>query len=321
MRMEWDIKTRTRISTLFLSSTLVMSIIILWSFLSNASGLSFTFGLFPDADPIVSRIVFILILWVWIISTVLWIVSENIKSRRMNKLKDLIDALESSETAQYVKSNLPPYMLADSVDRSLLGAIYDLGGDYLSVCWRLYERALPGNPAQINNLLVKLYLLGLVDFDWEYETIVLTAMGIDAVHIPVSLFVTKMPPRIWEEVLTMKRAIRAGDWKSAVIGASRALEAAMKDQLYLAASSPETESNQLLKDLDIDATTLFDGIRTLADLGLVRRKGLEWHLFESIRHIRNPQIHHSGRPIEFELKDASNCDIYISLLLRSWYTV
>jgi hypothetical protein len=167
---------------------------------------------------------------------------------------------------------------------------------------------------------VKLYLLGLIDFDWEYELIVLTSMGVDAVHIPVSLFITKLPPRIWEEVLAMKRAIQSTDWKAAVIGASRALEVAMKDQLSIAMAQPEAKSDKRLKNLDIDRTTLFDGIRLLADLEMVRKNGLEWHLFESIRYIRNPQIHHSDRPTEFVLKDASNCDIYLSLLLRAWYS-
>jgi len=81
----------------------------------------------------------------------------------------------------------------------------------------------------------------------------------------------------------MKRAIQSSDWKSAVIGASRALEAAMKDQLGIAEAQPEAKSDNRLKNLDISKITLYNGIRLLADLEVVRKNSLEWHLFESIR--------------------------------------
>ena len=118
----------------------------------------------------------------------------------------------------------------------------------------------------------------------------------------------------------MKRAIQTSDWKAAVIGASRALEAAMKEKLADIVSDPDAQSDKRLKNLDIEKVNLFDGIRLLADLGVVHRRGLEWHLFESIRRIRNPQVHYRDDHEEFAIEAASNCDIYLSLLLRAWYS-
>jgi hypothetical protein len=316
MRMEWNHETRGRISTIFFISTISLFVLALLNALSfNIIGESF-----GELNDYIFHFLGLGTVYIFIISGIFWVISENVKTRRMDRLKRMIEQVEESETGKYVKTNAPPYILADSVDRLILGAIHEYGGDYLSVSTKLHKSALPGNPDQVNNSLVKLYLLGLIDFDWEYEHIMLTSMGVDAVHIPVSLFMTKLPPHIWEEVLVMKRAIQSGDWKSAVIGASRALEAAMKDKLSIAISHPDAESDIRLKALDIEKITLYDGIRLLADLGLVRKNGLEWHLFESIRYIRNPQIHHSDDPTEFELEAASNCDIYISLLLRAWYS-
>jgi len=155
--------------------------------------LSLTFGRISEIDAVLLNIWLVLTFWSWLISSILWTAIERINSRRMDRLKRLIDEMEKSETWKYVKSNAPPYVLADSVDRSLLGAIYEFWGDYLSVSTKLYKSALPGNPDTVNNLLAKLYLLGLIDFDWEYEHIILTSMGVDAVHIPVSLFMTRLP--------------------------------------------------------------------------------------------------------------------------------
>ncbi|MHA1864210.1 MAG: hypothetical protein ACTSWA_10620 [Candidatus Thorarchaeota archaeon] len=328
MRIEWDAKTRERISTVFFISLLSSIALILLGVLNEILSISITGGLLRDFDDIILKLLMLMSFWTFYISFLFSAIVEIVKTRRMSNLKRMVKTAEVSETGKYVKSyvhpNLPPYILADSIDRLLLGAILEFGGDYLSVSTKLHRSALPGNPDQVNNILVKLYLLGLIDFDWDYEQIVLTSMGVDAAHIPVSLFMTKLPPHIWNEVLKMKRAIQSSDWKGAVISAARALEVAMKDKLHIAMLAPDVKSTRRLESFEIEEVSLAEGITELVQLKKVRENGLEYHLFQAIRYIRNPQVHYpkatkAPEEVEYEMEAASKCDIYISLLFRAWY--
>lgn len=219
--------------------------------------------------------------------------------------------------------SLPPYMLADSIDHEVLVTAKDLGGEVLDMEERLMKRGLVRRGLEFQRRISKLILLGLLFHYDDDKRLYLTSAGLDAVNTPPSLFISSIPETVWNLVLKQKRSLLQEDWGGIVVATSQALEAAMRNLIEKSIKSKPDEweeISQIAHGRPLEKWPAGNLLHGLRRLGVVKQHSLEDYLTGELIKIRN-RIHHNEGEGAFSASDADKCDIYLGLLLRSWFGV
>ncbi len=228
---------------------------------------------------------------------------------------------DKAELGGFGDASLPSYMLADSIDHEILVTVREIGGDILDLQERLMKRGLVRAGVEFQRRISKSILLGLLYQYDDENRLYLTSAGLDAVNMPASLFVSSIPETIWNLVLKQKRHLSQEDWGGIVVATAQALEAAMQNLLERSIkSNPDEwdEISQTMPNRPIEKWSAGVLLGALRKLGIVKQHSLEDHLAGELIKIRN-RIHSKQGEDMFGPSDADKCDIYMGLLLRSWF--
>ncbi len=213
-----------------------------------------------------------------------------------------------------------PHLLADSIDREVLFSIREIGGDILDVEEWLQKRGLVPAGEEYYRRIAKLAVLGLLSLNESDRRIYLTSVGMDAVNIPASLFVSRIPEDVWNYMFNAKTSLWQEEWGNIVVETSKGLEASMKQILKTLISDPKSNWESVRKKFSakpIDEWGAGSLLGALRELGFVRKNSFEDHLAGELVKLRN-RVHAKDNS-SFGPDDADKCDIYLSLLMRSWY--
>ncbi|MHA1247532.1 MAG: hypothetical protein ACTSPE_09420 [Candidatus Thorarchaeota archaeon] len=213
-----------------------------------------------------------------------------------------------------------PYLLADSIDREALAILAETGGDLLDVQDELDGRGIVPRGDAFLRRMTKLVALGLVTPHKEMKRVYLTSAGMDAVNTPAALFVSHIPGRVWNHVFQAKMSLLQEKWGNVVVETAKALEASMRELL---ASSIEREPEKWgdvrkrMSSKAVERWTAGTLLGALRAMGAVKPRSLEDFLAGELVKTRN-RVHAEGE-MAFGAPDAEKCDIYLSLLIRSWF--
>lgn len=227
-----------------------------------------------------------------------------------------VGELEKSHSAAQ-----PSYLLADSIDRELLMAVRDFGGDIVAVEARLSERAIGAKGEEWYNRLAKLQLLGLVYISEDEGNVLLTSAGLDALQTPAALFVSRVPDEIWKYTFQSKIELWAENWYGAIIEGGKALEAILHDRIAVVKEKHPRRWGQIRTSVSSvpirkwSAGKLLQGLR---DFGYIRERSFEDMLIGDLVRLRN-RIHRGGDTTPISPGEASRFDMYLGILLRIWY--
>ncbi len=248
----------------------------------------------------------------------IWIVRE-----RRAKWREIMERVERERPAIEVDAHRQaPYLLADSVDREVLSALREIGGHVLDLEERLWKRGIvpPGN--EFYRRVSKLILLGLLAPERDEVRLYLTSAGMDALNTPAALFITNLPETVWNHVFQAKTSLWQEQWANVVVETSKAFEAAMKRLLESVVAERPDEWEAIRKRFGskgIDRLTAGQLLGALRAFGVVDRNSFEDYLAGELVKLRN-RVHAKDVP-SFGPAEAERCDIYSSLLLRSWFGV
>lgn len=246
----------------------------------------------------------------------------KILRKRRSKTKEISSRVESAQFPEQTQiSTLAPYLLADSIDREVLSAVREIGGHVLDVEERLAKRGLIPAGDEYHRRISKLVLLGLLSIIENKGQMYLTTAGMDALNTPAALFVSRIPETVWNHVFQQKTSLWREDWGNVVIETAKALEAAMHHKLDIVKQGMSDKWDEARKGFPskpLEKWSAGSLLGMLRKLDLVKPNSLEDHLAGELVKIRN-KVHHDDEDYVFGPSDADKCDVYLALLLRSWF--
>lgn len=228
-----------------------------------------------------------------------------------------VGKLEKAHSAEQ-----PSYLLADSIDREILMAVRDFGGDIVAVESRLGARAVGAKGEEWYNRLAKLQLLGLVYISEDDGVVFLTSAGLDALQTPAALFVSRIPDEIWKYTFQSKVELWAENWYGAIIEGGKALEAILHDRVAFVRLKHPRRWGQVrtsVSSVPIEKWSAGKLLQGLREFGYIRERSFEDLLIGDMVRLRNRIHRRGGDTAPLSPGDASRFDMYLGILLRIWY--
>lgn len=234
-------------------------------------------------------------------------------SERMGELKEKSSIREIPP--------LPPYTLADSIDREILLAIMRIGtmkGNVLPVLLEIYNRGLAVDDEDIYRKIARLNVLGLISISDEEKSVYLTGSGVDAINIPAILFATGIPGVVWEHIFRANVALRQSNWAEVIMESAKALEASFK-HLIRSSIDRDPTTEEIVRGVSrkpLEGFNLGMLINSARSIGLLREGSHEAYLANEINSLRKKAHDMEKESDIFTAFEAETCDIYARLLLR-----
>ncbi len=216
----------------------------------------------------------------------------------------------------------PSYLLADSIDREILLAVRDFGGDIVAVEACLSARAVGAKGEEWYNRLAKLQLLGLVYISEDEGVIFLTSTGLDALQTPAALFVSRVPDEIWKYTFQSKVELWAENWYGSIIEGGKALEAILHDRVAFVKEKHPRRWGQIrtsVSTVPIEKWSAGKLLQGLREFGYVRERSFEDHLIGDMVKLRNRIHRRGGDTAPISPGEASRFDMCLGILLRIYY--
>ncbi len=248
---------------------------------------------------------------------------------RRHKIIDRIEnMLENIELdSDQHRTSRPAYLLADSIDRIILEILKNTGGDFEVVpeimsAEGIYIDDSPSGGYE--NKLAKLVILGFLATPkkWYSSRVFLTARALDALNAPASLFVTNIPDDVWQHVFRMKISIREEGWDAAAVHMAGALELMLMKRINEVREGNNEKWAEMIKknprlENPLGLGKQLAALRSMRD---IENNSFEDLLIGELVEMRNRIHPREGVDITaFGAEDARKMDLYLDILLQSWY--